>query len=246
MNSFFYFLLIVAVLLELLLLWRIQREQMWHRYPLFLVYLCFDLGRTVVLFGVMNFRSAIYKPLYWYSESIAIVLRFFIVWEIFRNIFMDLAIHRGVSKALRLAFFGSVIVFLTARISDQSKLFFPDMERKLGCVQVVLLVLILLTARYYRIMLGRNVWGMAVGFGIYVSISMANFSAIELARSFFHYWQLIGPVSFVVMLAVWTWGLWVYAPNPILRGHPRADAQMYLDQWKRIWDRMLMVLKKVL
>ena len=61
---------------------------------------------------------------------------------------------------------------------------YPAMARSFGFAQAIMILGILLAARYYGLELGRNLRGIAVGFGAWISVSTANNSLIDLRHSF--------------------------------------------------------------
>jgi hypothetical protein len=246
MNALHYGLFAVGLLLEFVLLWRIQRERMWRRYPFFAIYVCYVACRTVILFLLFHLHEATYAAAYWTSELVALALWFFITWEVFRRAFPHaLGIRRMVGVVLLivcllvLCLAGYARGDKTARVSSV----LSDLERYASLFQTIVLLLILSAAQYYRVRLGRNIWGTAVGFGIFVSFSAANFSAFQLWLFFLPFWQLLRPLSFVIMLAIWTWALWRYAPNPPVPEQLRGrDLRLVL--WHRDWARLLSTLRK--
>ena len=203
----------LGLLLEILILWRGLRQRLSRHYAYFYVYLGYVFATALAQFLVFHFRMSAYAMTYWISAGGAVLLRFSVIWEVFRQTFLSaVAARRVVGHALSV-----VLVSLTAALffgSDSTGLFFAELERKAGFVQAALLMATLLLARYYATPLGRNIWGMALGLGLYLSVSVMNFAALELVKSFFSYWRFVVPLSFIGMLGVWTWALWSYAPNP--------------------------------
>ncbi len=249
MSALWYSLLVLGVGLETVLLWRTHKGGMWRHYPFFVAYVLFVLLRTLVLFAVMQLRAELYSVLYWRSEILAVALWFLITWEVFRQSFPKWsAIYRVASNALLVVLYGSAITLVVtgARLGRPlaDRVVYPLMERSLGCTQAISLLLLLILARYYGVSMGRNVRGIAVGFGMFVSISVANFSALELLTSFVPYWRLVRPLSFLGMLVIWTCALWTYAPNPSLSSGEIPGSHM--KQWGEAWSRTLSVLRKVI
>src|SRR6185437_15270176 len=116
-------------------------------------------------------------------------------------------------------------------------------ERSLDFVQAFLVLGMLAAAHYYELRFGRNIWGIAVGFGAYVSISSAIFSVVDLNGSLTPSMQVFSPLSFVAMLAMWTWALWTYAPNPELP-IDETRAENAAISWWNAWGRMLTTIKR--
>jgi len=108
---------------------------------------------------------------------------------------------------------------------------------------------ILVIARFYGRELGRNIWGIATAFGVWVSIATANNALIDFSHPLLSYWQTLWLLSFVAMVGMWTWAMWVYAPNPEIEEHPddeNGPSGPQLSDWALQWDRATSAGRKVL
>jgi hypothetical protein len=104
--------------------------------------------------------------------------------------------------------------------------------RKMALSAGVWTVFVLGVARFYGIRIGQNTWGMAIGFLIFVSSEIVNFAAFDLSSRFIPIWRFVHPFTYVFMLAVWTWLLWDYVPNP----QNETDSPLgplLLSEWQR-------------
>jgi hypothetical protein len=116
------------------------------------------------------------------------------------------------------------------------------LDRSFGFVQALMVLGTLVLARYYGVACGRNVRGIALAFGAWVSISTANNAMADLANSFLPYWHYLRPLSFVVMMAVWIWALWVYEPNPPIIESEREE----LNRWTQDWNRTISTARTII
>ncbi len=238
-----YVIFALGLLLEVLVFWRGLRARLWRHYPFFYVYLGYVFVRSVGLFGLAEVQFTAYPIAYWVSEAAAALLRFFILWEVFRQTFAFVpALRRIVGQTLSLLLIGLAAVSVMGNKSPGSV--FADLERKTSLAQAVLLLTTLFLARYYGIPLGRNVWGMALGLGMYVAISVMNFAAVVLTESFIPYWRFSRPLSFIGMLAVWTWALWSYAPNPRPSTAALDVSERSLAHWAQAWSEVRTAVRK--
>jgi len=246
-----YTIFLTGVALEVCILWRLSRRQQWRQYFYFLFYVLYDfIVLDLILFGVWRFAPSLYRGFYWGSETISAALRFLVIWEVFRHTFpKGSALQQIASKGIGLVSLGlglfSVSVFWSLDAYSRLHSPYAALERGFGFSQAVLILGILLMARYYGVQFGRNMWGVALGFGTYVSICVVNFAVIDLQHSFLPYWQALVPLSFNAMLAVWTWAVWTYAPNPPIVTANTAEQAAQLGWWTDHWNRMLSTVRRV-
>ena len=179
------------------------------------------------------------------------VVRFLVVWDIFRHTFSrTFMVDRVGSKMFSVVGAGSVIFalgsFWTFQTYGEFHSVYPALERSFSFAQAAMVLWLLIAARYYGIQLGRNVWGIAVAFGAWVSISTANNAVIDLQHSFLPYWQILRPLSFVLMLALWTWAVWIYAPNPPLAVELATDPDSQHRRWEENWNRTMSTIRRAM
>jgi len=235
---------------EALLVYRFLLGRTWRRYPYVFSFVVFVVVQTVVLFAIFRLARSVYVPWYLNSGMVNLWARFLVVWEVFRQTFPARSpLRRMVSggfMAITLLV-GTLLVAMSWGILayEKSHSMFRAMDRSFSFAQAVLILLILIVARYYHVRLGRNVWGMAVAFGMYSSLTTANSAFVDLMHSFFPYWQLLSPLSLTIMLGMWTWALWTYAPNPAAVGAEELPASD-LSRWSKDWGRTLSTVRKVM
>ena len=249
MSATAYLIFVSGLVLELLVVYRLLREMSWCRYSFFFFYVVYLVAQTIAQFGILSFMPALYMKVYWYSVGVDALLRFFVIWEVFRHVFLKSSVlHEIVSRGFMFGVLG-MIVFLAAiswgaeNYKTSQSVYFAS-ERTLGFCQAFLILAILLLAQYYNLHLGRNLWGIAVGFGLFSSFSIVNFALIDLVPSFFRYWQLLTPFGFVSMLVMWTWAIWNYSPNQVVTGGALDYSD--IERWSENWSRALSMIRRVI
>jgi hypothetical protein len=243
---------IAGIALEVLLICRLSLDKIWRRYPYFFAYVVFVIVQTVVLYAIFRLARSFYVPWYLNSGMVNLWARFLVVWEVFRHTFPSRSSLRrivsgGFTAALLLV--GTLLAAMTWGIQTygRSHSVYRALDRSFGFAQAVLILLVLIVARYYHVELGRNVWGMAVAFGMYSSLSTANSAFVDMFHFFFPYWALIGPLSLVVMLTMWTWSVWTFYPNPVVVGAGAvADNAHDLREWAEGWGQTVSTVRKVM
>ena len=229
-----------ALALELAAVLLLLRKGLWREYPFFFTYAIWLLTANSAMFVTDLCRRPIYPIVYWHIDSADIVLRLLVVWEVFRQTFpRNSGLNRSLSKGLGIVAL-ILLSFACATFwgyqSDTTlRSIHLALERSFGFVQAIMVLGTLAMARYYGVKCGRNIRGIAFAFGAWVSIYTANSAVLDLANSFRVFGDYFRPISFVSMLVVWIWALWVYDPNPpILEG-----AEEDLSRWTEDWNRTI-------
>ena len=224
-------------------------RSLWRAYPFFFAYVIW-LQLAILLFwsAFSLFPTLIlYPSLYWHSDTVDVVLRFLVVWEIFHQTFpKGSGLNRSLSKGLGIAAF-LLLVFACATFWGYQnytnlRSIHLALDRSFDFVQAVMILGTLVMARYYGVRFGRNVRGIALAFGGWVSISTVNSAMVDLTNSFLPYWYYLRPLSFVLMMVAWMWALWVYEPNPPISESGTAE----LNQWTEEWNRTVSAARTII
>jgi hypothetical protein len=109
------------------------------------------------------------------------------------------------------------------------------MERSASFAQAVMTLGLLLAARYHGISLSRTLRTIALAFGAWTSIAMVNNAMIDLGHMFIPYWQIVRPLSFVVLIATWTWALWMKTADATTPEY--AVTASDLAAWAENWNQ---------
>ena len=238
--------------LEALLVWRLLKDGMYRHYPGFSFFVGYAVCQNIALFASYRLAPTEYPAWYWNSGAVNVCLRFLLVWEVFRQTFPKTSpLHRMVSKQATLVTIALITIstgmLWAVQNYSKSHSVYLAMDRSFGFVQAVLILAILTLARYYHLPVGRNVWGIAVAFGMYSSLSTAASALIDIMRtSFFPYWHLLSPFSFAAMLAMWIWAIWSYAPNQVATANEAIDPAGDVGRWADNWGRAVSTARKVL
>jgi hypothetical protein len=229
---------VAAVALEVGSLALLLRRSLWRVYTLLFIYVLWLLiGNSSLFFSFLYF-PAVYSNLYWQSDTIDVILRFLVVWEVFRQTFpKGSGLNKSLSKGLSIGAFGLLVVACATFWGYQTytglRSLHLALDRSFGFVQALMILGTLVAARYYGVKCGRNIRGIALAFGAWVSVSTATNAMADLDSSFLSYWYYLRPLSFVVMIGVWIWALWVYEPNPPISESEPVELRQWTEQWNR-------------
>lgn len=245
-----YLILFLGFALEIAIAWRLAKDNLWRNYSLFALYVLFIFAQGCLGFILLRHSPASYAEWYWRTGIVGILLRFVLIWEIFRHAFPESSALRQmmsrqfVTKILALIGVASGMLWVYQTYGERSV--YLAMERSFGFVQAALVLAVFALARYYNFHLERTSWGIAVAFGLYCSLSTIASAALELAHwSLFPYWYLLSPLSFVAMLGVWTWAVWTHAAGTVLQHDGILDPATELGAWSESWGRTVSTVRKV-
>jgi len=211
---------VAIIALATLLLVHLGRLGLLVRYPFFFAYLgvatALNLGRWMAY----HWWNPHYPWVYWVSELFLVLSCFLGVCEVYRQTFSPFpSIRRVVSWAILvlvlLVLGAHILLNLTGAIHLGWYQLFFQLERWLRFTQAGLLAFLVASARHYRLPLGRNVAGLATGFGLYVSLIVVGFAfqALEVLdlEQLSHFYA----VTYLLTLGIWLYAFHVYAPNPL-------------------------------
>jgi hypothetical protein len=214
MSPAWYFNIALGLLLQALLFWRAYRCELWRWYPVFYGYLAYTTFWSIVLSLPLVIRLPGYPKIYWWSQLLAAALRFGVAGEIYRHIFLrDSPLRRRTGATTVAVLILLASVFWIGGIGPDSNVWL-DALRKIALSVATWLAVLLGLAGYYRIQMGRNVWGMAVGLLTFTGSELIHLAAMDLLPRWWATWSYVHPIAFVFMLLVWTFALWDYYPNP--------------------------------
>jgi len=248
---------VAAVGLELATVLLLLRKRVWRSYTLFFVYATWlFLANSAILVTFLylpaegqaiNWARRVYPALYWNIDSIDVVLRFVVVWEVFHQVFpKSSGLNKSLSKGLAIVAFALLVVasatFWGYQTNTGLRSLHLALDRSFGFIQALMILGTLVTARYYGVRCGRNIRGIALAFGGWVSISTATNALADLNGSFVAYWYYLRPLTFVFMIAVWIWALWVYEPNPPIRESEAVE----LNRWTQDWNRTISAARTII
>jgi hypothetical protein len=212
--------------LEFAILFRGLRAKMISRYPYFYAYVLCVFVVSAGLYVGSQLSPGFYNRWYWPTQFVTLVMGCGVLLEILERTLESYAGARRLLRSLCLAFMVAVMCYGAVKVASGTLLSnlgsSAEVERDLRAVQVIFLVAMLAVVSYYRIRFGRNVRGLVLGFGTYVGISMIALAIFAVfGPRFQKIWGHLQSSSYLFALAVWTFALWSYAPNPVPgRGGP--------------------------
>lgn len=224
---------LTTLVLETLLLFRASKAGLLWKYLLFYVYLGCVLLQSFSLLVIYLAKPKYYAPFYWYAEFFSVLLGCGVVWEIYRR---GLARYPGAARMARnVLLFMLLMVFSKVLVDTwNGTVWWPrgavvELERNLRAVQAMVLIGLVIIIACYRIPLGQNLWGMLVGYGLFIGTSVINLTfRILLGDSFQTTWQYLQPLSYLAVLCVWCITLWSYQAVRLPKTEPKIEHDYHL------------------
>jgi len=154
---------------------RLDRE-----WPAFFAYCAFSAAKTPILFLVYH-RTTAYFYSYWVAEAVGTILALAAIYEVFLHLFRSYdasarlaqSLFRWVGAALVLA---AVLTAMAVPGNDANRLMAASLvvDRSAQLVQCGLLLFLFAAAAYLRLSWRSHAFGIAMGFGLFVGVQMAE------------------------------------------------------------------------
>ena len=240
-----YVLWISGPILQALICIAMLRRRLVGECPWFLAYTLFHVFRFGVLFYVYHRMTyANYFWMYWRVQAISSALGFAVIYEIYGNVFRRYDAIRRLGSLL----FGwaavvlLAVAFVVAASSQGSEgnglvEAVITLERSVRFIQCGLLCLLFVFSNYFGLSCGHYVFGIALGFGIFVSVEMA---AITIRGQFgsvlSETWTLVNSAAYYCAILIWVG--YFLAPQPAAKRVeelPKYD----LEGWNRTLSQLL-------
>jgi hypothetical protein len=212
---------LVSIALELLLVVRGIQQKLIGRFPFFYTYISFVLAADLFFFAIrLPTKSPLYLSLYWISEFLSLLLGCLVFFELYR---VALSPYPGTARMARALL---AILFVVAIVKTIIKtLNVPEWWRALqpaqveGLLRVCQLLAILalsLLFVFYSIPFGKNLRGILIGYGLFVSWCVVSLALVAAGIATAHtLWSYTFPLSYLISLSLWTIYLWSYQPSPV-------------------------------
>ncbi len=212
--SVLWFVWVLGVALESLLLVRAVASPWWRRYPFFFAYVASVFVQEVSLLVIFLLKSKYYASFYWYGEFISLLIGCGVCWEIFRLV---LGRSPGAGRMARNVLLFALIMVFAKCVVDAWNGSAPlpstaiELERNLRAIQAVSLIVLAVFTTYYAIPMGRNIKGIFVGYGLFIGTSVMTLTLLaSLGETFQTVWVFLQPSCYAAVLGIWCTALWKY------------------------------------
>ena len=223
-----WFIWVAGSALEGTILARGIQTRMFAKYPFFYFHTLALCIVQIPSFAAYEWYPSAYAKVYWYIQFLTMVTGCGVIAEIIRHVLA----HPGMATIRRTAWalicamiFGFLAAYFLTMHKPRSGIN-GTIERDFRTSQALLLFGILLVILHYGLPVGRNIRGMFVGYGLYITCSLMTLALMLYGGISSHSaWNLAQPLSCIAELGIWAITLWTYNPNIILEPLPRAGVQ---------------------
>jgi hypothetical protein len=167
--------------LELLLAAAMVWRKLHRKFPVFFVYLVFQLVNFAILFPVHQYGSPeLYFYTYWISATISLVIGFKVIHEIFLDVFRpyhtlkDLGTVLFKWAALVMIFVALVVAVASPGGQSPMALALMVMQRCVRVTQCGLILFLLVFSRYLAVSWKQHSFGIASGFGLFAAAELGG------------------------------------------------------------------------
>jgi len=209
--------LFATYVLGVIILVRGAQGRFLSRFSFFYSYLTYFLVTGLIWSFVDSYAPQYFVTLFWLRFFTLVLAEFALVVEIGDHVFETYpalcALGRVITLGIAGVFF--VLYILPALVERQpTDMAVLDLVKRSALTKGIILVALFAAARYYSILVGRNVAGIALGLAAYLTIHTANFALAEHfgREAYAPIFATVGPLSQVLTLVIWAVALWRYAP----------------------------------
>lgn len=225
---------LAALGLEVTLLWRGKRQGVLGRFPLFFSYVAYTFAWSAGTLALYWFWPQSYASAFWYFFLLKLVVEFAVVVEICDQLFRPFPavalLGRLVNLSLTAVLFA--VYILPALVEPQGgALTVLDLVKRTSLAKALIIIVLLAAARLYGLPFGRTVAGLMLGLTFHLAINVANFTLAEIyGREIYGgVFAVVGPLSYVIAMAIWTQAMWRYEPARLVAAARPAPETRDLD-----------------
>lgn len=227
-----------------------MKGKLYEKYAAFYFYLSAVLLIELLRFAIYIFQPILYRTFYWSSEYLAATVGYAVILEIYKHALKSSPGAARIARTFLLVVLVAVILKVMANALS-GRAWSPaatsaELERDLRTLQALLLFGIVALVAYYRIPVGRNLKGIAFGYGFYVCASVMSLAFGSLpGYALRPEWRHVQPIAYLAALFIWSCTLLSYQPSPEseTESEIERDYRFLAEETKRVLSRARSFLK---
>jgi len=211
MNWLMYFSWVVGPALETMLLVCMVHRKLHRVFPRFFSYILFQALKSGVLFLTYRYYEQAYFDAYWTGSAISVILAATVMDEILLHVFKEYGGAQNLGAvifrwACGLLFLLAVVTAITGQqnSADRVVAVVLTFDRSIRVMQCGLFCLLLILCRLLKNCWRQQVFGIALGFGVFASIEMILVSvAMSYGGSAGPTISLVKSVAYNAVIILW-------------------------------------------
>ncbi|HET6930991.1 MAG TPA: hypothetical protein VFI45_11775 [Candidatus Acidoferrum sp.] len=217
--------------LELALLVQLIRRKLGRLYPLFLTYLLtaiFQSAAIAVLYRYPDLDKVTIWKIAWGTQALVVAMRSLALLELNRKVLAQYVGIWALARRLFLCVAAAIIAYDLMLSTGKWQWLILNGIRALELAMAAVIVTMLLFARYYRVPVNNFQRALAVGFCLYSSFYVINYSLLEkVLKEYAVLWNFLGMFAFIASLLVWTNAATRYVAAEEVPASPAIPAELY-------------------
>src|SRR3984893_2524448 len=217
--------------LELALFVQLVRRKLQRIYPLFFAYLVsviFQSAAFAFLYRNANLDKLTEWKIAWGTQTLVVTLRSLALLELNRSVLSRYAGIWALARRLFLCVAAGVIAYDLALSKGEWQWLIMNGIRGMELAMATVIVTMLIFARYYRVPINQYQRALAVGFCLYSSFYVINYSLLEkVLQQYVVLWNFLGIFAFIASLLVWISAANRYAVSEEVAVPPAIPGELY-------------------
>jgi len=207
----------IGLMIQTLLTYRILAAGLYAKYPFFSLHVGSSLITTLVLYKLILSNPRAYDAYYWMGQFLTMITACGIVLEVLRNVFSSDPVARKYAPFFRTGLYVLIVcisgIYLWTPRALGGNISNLNLERNFRLIESFFLLAMLAVILHCGLVMGRNLTGMFLGYGLYVAASLLILALRSYAGPALEgAWEVIQPLAYVVCLSIWLYSLWAYYP----------------------------------
>ena len=229
---------IASVAMQVAITVRMYQKRIIKEFPCFTIYTVEHVARAIGLFLTRHSYTNYFYG-YWAAEALDVVLGIAVIYEIYSHVFRE---HEALKRLGNVLFQWSAAMLLLAAVMMGAVTHGSDVSRTIAGIMMAeqcfsflragLLLLLFVFARAFGLTWRHYVFGIALGFAVYVSVDLAvaairgNLGTVANAT-----YTIVKTAAYNCSVVIWTVYFLQRKPSTILvKGIPTSD----LEQWNNV------------
>lgn len=235
-TPYVYFLWVTVTLLQAGIAIAMYRRKQHREFPVFWWYTVFHVVQSIIAFVASSVSYAVFFYVYWGTEAIDAIFTLVVLQEIFSKVFNPYSSLRNIGSVLFrwLAILLCLFAVFSAAVApgvaaDRFIRGLLTMERSIQLIQTGVLLFLFLFSKLFGLTWRHHIFGMALGFGVYASISLvASSLEAQFGKPVFAICSTLLASSYAMGAYIWSC-YFLYKNNPDQVSQIPSSGQLH--QW---------------